>query len=143
MKTNKHQTLFFVKKKGAVVTRDIVHQFQYSPATARSYLAYLHRQSLVQRISAGHVLTEKGETRLHFFEVMGCRHPACSRCERKAGYYTCPTCSHQLRLNKAHLRPVWDTPFFKRAAGIYCPVCQGQIVSEAQASMIGQTKEKL
>ena len=143
MKTNKHQTLAFVKQKGAVVARDIVDQFQYSPATARSYLAYLNRQSLLQRISVGHVLTGKGETRLHFFEVMGCSHPECIRCERNAGYYTCPTCRHQLLLNKAHLQPVWDTPFFKRAAGVYCSVCQGQIVSEAQASIISQTKEKL
>ena len=49
MKTNKHQTLLLAKKQRGVHSRDIVKHFGYSPGTARSYLSYLGRQSLLER----------------------------------------------------------------------------------------------
>jgi len=57
VKTNKHQTLLLVKQNGFVQAKDIVDQFDYSPATARSYLSYLTRQDLLERTVQGHVLT--------------------------------------------------------------------------------------
>jgi hypothetical protein len=142
MKTNKHLTLLLAKKKGVIKSQDIVQQFYYSPATARSYLSYLTRQDLLKRMVSGHVLTDKGVSRLHFFEVTGCKNPSCPRCEGKTGYHTCPTCGYQLQEKKARLRPVWDTLLFHREAGIYCPLCQGQIFTEEQARLMGITSEK-
>jgi DeoR/GlpR family transcriptional regulator of sugar metabolism len=89
MKTNKHQTLLLVKEKGGVQARDVVHAFKYTPGTARSYLAHLGRQDLLQRTEAGHTLTTKGEDRLQFFEVAGCADLDCLRCQGKAGSFTC------------------------------------------------------
>lgn len=45
--------------------------FEYSAGTARSYLAHLVRQELLQRTESGHALTSKGEDRLQLFEVSG------------------------------------------------------------------------
>ena len=136
MKTNKHQTLLLVKKNGAVLAKDIVNQFDYSPATARSYLSYLTRQDLLERRALGHVLTDKGKNRLHFFEVTGCRYPGCPLCEGKPGHFTCPTCGWRLSKKLSKLRPKWDTLFFKREAGIYCPRCQNQIFTQDQAHLM-------
>jgi DeoR/GlpR family transcriptional regulator of sugar metabolism len=86
MKTNKHQTLLLVKSKGGVQARDVVQAFNYTPGTARSYLAHLGRQDLLQRTEVGHTLTTKGENRLQFFEVAGCANPDCPRCQGKAGH---------------------------------------------------------
>ena len=36
-------------------------------------------------------------------------------------------------LNQKNIRPEWDTLFFKREAGIYCPRCKNQILKEKQA----------
>ena len=142
MKTNKHQTLMLLKQKGFVQARDIGDQFDYTPATARSYLSYLTRQDLLERTAQGHILTAKGEDRLQFFEVTGCGNPACPRCEGKTGHYTCPTCGYQLQKKKVKIRPAWDTLFFRREAGVYCPLCQGQIFTEEQAGQMGITEDK-
>ena len=72
MKTNKHQTLLLVKTRQAIRAKDLVQAFGYSAPTARSYLSHLKRQELLERISVGHVLTEKSRTRLQFFDVSGC-----------------------------------------------------------------------
>ena len=141
MKTNKHQTLLLVKGKGGVQARDVVQAFKYTPGTARSYLAHLGRQDLLQRTEAGHTLTMKGENRLQFFEVAGCADTACPRCQGKAGFYTCPTCGARLSKKQARLKPIWDTVFFKREAGVYCQVCQGQMFTEEQARLAGIQNE--
>ena len=86
MKTNKHQTLLLVKTKQAVRAKDLVQAFGYSAPTARSYLSHLKRQELLQRTSAGHALTEKGQTRLQFFDVSGCADAACPLCQRKTRF---------------------------------------------------------
>jgi predicted RNA-binding Zn-ribbon protein involved in translation (DUF1610 family) len=142
MKTNKHQTLLLVKKNGFVQAKDIVSAFNYSPATARSYLSYLLRQDLLKRTISGHELTAKGENRLYFFEVEGCGNPSCPLCEDKTGNYTCPTCGYSLQKKKARLRPTWDTVLFHREAGVYCPLCQGQIFNEQQARLMDIAEEK-
>ena len=141
MKTCKHLSLRLIRGKGSVRAQDLVTEFDYSPATARSYLVYLTRQDLLHRTSAGHALTARGQDRLHFFEVVGCGNPDCPCCEKKTGHYTCPTCAYELPRAQAALKPVWDTPFFTRAAGVYCPFCHGQIFSEAQASFLCLAKE--
>jgi hypothetical protein len=133
MKTTKHRTLLLVKGKGAVRAKDLVQEFDYSPATARSYLSYLTKQDLLGRLLSGHVLTKKGEDRLHFFEIMGCPNPDCSRCEGKAGYLTCPTCGHRIPRKKARISKGWDTPFFRWKAGVHCSFCGGLILSTEQA----------
>jgi hypothetical protein len=91
MKTNKHQTLPLVRNQRAVHSRDLVQHFRYSPGTARSYLSYLGRQGLLERIGASYGLTEKGQDRLHFFDVSSCADAACPLCQGKNGYLTCPS----------------------------------------------------
>ena len=137
MKTNKHKTLRLVKEKGTVRGTDVVEHFQYTPGTARSYLSHLGRQDLVERCADGYSLTPKGHDRLQFFEVNGCGNPDCSLCERKSGFITCPTCGWRQSRDKVLLRPVWNTPFFRREAGVYCTLCQNQIFPDAQAQLMG------
>lgn len=137
MKTNKHKTLLLVKRKGTVRAKDVVEQFDYSSGTARSYLSHLGRQDLVVRSVEGYSLTSKGHDRLRYFEVSGCGNPDCSHCERKSGFITCPTCGWQQARDKVCLRPLWNTPFFRRQAGVYCTLCQNQILAAVDAQMIG------
>jgi hypothetical protein len=142
MKTNKHQTLLLVEKKGGVRPHDIVKQFDYSGGTARSYLSYLARQGLLERTTTGYILTEKGKDRLQFFEVTGCGNPDCPLCEsKKAGFFTCSRCEYQLPKAKARILPEWDFLLGVRHAGVYCPVCQKLIFTEAQAELIGIQRE--
>ena len=61
-----------MKAKQSGRAKDLVPAFGYSAPTARSYLSHLKRQELLERISAGHALTDKGRTRLQFFDVSGC-----------------------------------------------------------------------
>src|SRR5712692_9596813 len=96
MKTNKHQTLLLVKAKQAVRAKDLVQAFGYSAPTARSYLSHLKRQELLERISSGHALTEKGRTRLQFFDLSGCTNVDCPLCQHKTGSLTCPRCAYQM-----------------------------------------------
>ena len=142
MKTNKHQTLLLVMKKEAVQAKDMVHQFDYSPATARSYLSYLTRQDLLKRTALGHALTEKGENRLHFFEVTGCGHPDCPRCEGKAGYYTCPRCGWKLPKKEARILKEVNTRFFRLRSGVFCTPCRKQIFTAEQARLLGIAEEE-
>jgi hypothetical protein len=137
MKTNKHQTLLLVKNKRAVLARDLVQHFGYSPGTARSYLSYLGRQDLLQRMAAGYVLTEKGQKRFHFFEVTGCQDPACPLCEAKTGYLTCPRCGYQVPMEKAKILKKLDLLLVVRHPGVYCPLCRKSILSEDQAQLLG------
>ena len=141
MKTNKHQTLVLVENKRAVRARDLVQHFDYSPGTARSYLSYLRRQDLLQRMGAGYVLTEKGQNRLHFFEVTGCRDPACPLCQGKTGYFTCLRCGYQTPKKKANILKQRDFLFAVRHPGVYCPRCLKLILTEYQAELLGVPKE--
>ncbi len=141
MKTNKHQTLLLVEKNGAARARDLVQHFDYSPGTARSYLSYLRRQDLLQRMGIGYVLTEKGQQRLHFFEVTGCRDPACPRCQGKAGYLTCPGCGYQMPKKQARIRKERDFLFAIRHPGVYCPLCLKLVLSQEQAELLGIPRE--
>ncbi len=137
MKTNKHQTLLLVKRKDGVQARDLVAQFGYSPGTARSYLSYLGRQDLLQRMGAGHVLTEKGLERLHYFEITGCADPWCPLCQGKTGFFSCPRCGYRLPKKEARIQPERDFLVALRHAGVYCPRCLGLILTETQAQVIG------
>jgi predicted methyltransferase len=108
MKTNKHQTLLLVQVKQAVRAKDLVQAFGYSAPTARSYLSHLKRQDLLERIVAGHALTEKGRTRLQFFDVGGCTDPVCPLCQPKTGCITCPLCTYQMPHTEARILPTQD-----------------------------------
>ena len=141
MKTNKHQTLLLVKAKQAVRAKDLVHAFGYSAPTARSYLSHLKRQELLERFSAGHVLTEKGQTRLQFFEMSGCADAACPFCQRKTGSLTCPRCDYQISHTHARILPTQDFLVVVRHAGVYCPRCWKSLLNEAQAHLMGIPKE--
>ena len=142
MKTNKHQTLLFIQKKDGVRAGDVAGQFSYTPATARSYLSYLARQDLLDKKGAGYVLSQKGQERLKYFEVMGCEHPDCPLCQDKAGYFTCPRCGYRLPQKEARIRPEQDFLIVLRPAGVHCPRCLSQIITEEQARMIGVKEEK-
>ena len=141
MKTNKHQTLLLVKAKQAVRAKDLVHAFGYSAPTARSYLSHLKRQELLERISAGHVLTEKGRARLQFFDVSGCADAACPSCQRKSGFITCPRCAYQISNTQARILPKLDFLAVVRHAGVYCPRCWKSLLGEAQARLMGISEE--
>ena len=141
MKTNKHQTLLFVKSKNGIQAQDLVEHVGYSSGTARSYLSYLGRQDLVVRMGAGFVLTEKGKERLQFFEIAGCADPACPLCQGKAGHFICPRCACRTPQKDARILPEWDFLLGVRHAGVYCPRCLKLIFSEDQAQLIGIAKE--
>ncbi len=128
MKTNKHQTLLLVHDKTAVDSRDVVRHFGYSPGTARSYLSYLGRQGLLERMGSGYGLTRKGQDRLHFFDVSGCADPACPLCRGKKGYLTCPHCGHQMAKRTARIRKEKDYFFVVRHPGLFAATkCLGLI----------------
>jgi hypothetical protein len=142
MKTNKHQTLLLVMKKGAVRAHNLVHQFEYSPGTSRSYLSHLMRQGLLERTAHGHVLTDKGRDRLQFFETTGCDNPGCPLCEaKKTKHFTCRTCGWHLPKNKARIGSVWNPPHVRWEKAVYCPnpfiLCYERIFTEKQAQLIG------
>jgi hypothetical protein len=118
-----------------------VQAFGYSAPTARSYLSHLKRQELLERISAGHVLTEKGRTRLQLFDVSGCADPTCPLCQRKTGYITCPRCDYQISNRHARILPTQDFLVVVRHAGVYCPRCWKPLLSEPQAQLMGIPKE--
>ena len=141
MKTNKHQTLLLIKSKQSVRAQDLVQAFGYSAPTARSYLSHLKRQDLLERIMSGHVLTEKGRTRLQFFDVGGCTDPTCPLCQRKTGYITCPRCTYQMPHTQARILPTQDFLVMIRHAGVYCPRCWKSLLSETQAHLMGIPRE--
>ena len=141
MKTNKHQTLLLVKARQAVRAKDLVRAFGYSAPTARSYLSHLKRQELLPRSSAGQVLTEKGQTRLQFFDLSGCADAACPSCQRKSGFLTCPRCVYQIPNRQARILPALDFVVVVRHAGVYCPRCWKPLLSETQAQLMGIPKE--
>ena len=141
MKTNKHQTLLLVRKQGGMRPRDVVEHFGYSPGTARSYLSYLGRQGLLERMGAGYALSEKGQNRLQYFDVAGCADPACPLCQGKAGKLTCPSCGYQMPWRKAKILKKQDFFFVVRHAGVYCSRCWKLIFSEAQARLLGIREE--
>ena len=141
MKTNKHQTLLLVKAKQAVRAKNLVHAFSYSAPTARSYLSHLKRQELLERISVGHVLTEKGRTRLQFFDLSGCADVACPSCQRKSGFITCPRCAYQMPNTQARILPTQDFILLIRNAVVYCRRCWKSLLNEAQAQLMGIPKE--
>lgn len=136
VKTNKHQTLLLVQDKTAVGSRDLVEHFDYSRGTARSYLSYLARQGLLERTGSGYGLTEKGQDRLHFFDVSGCPDPACPLCQSKKGYLTCPRCGHQQPKRTARILKEKDMFFVVRHPGVYCDECWGLIFTESQARLL-------
>lgn len=143
MKTNKHQMLLFIERNEKIRARDVVSQFDYSPGTARSYLSYLTRQGLLECTPLGHILSEKGRTRLRYFEAMGCSGLDCPLCKgKKAGHYTCTRCGYELPKDKAVILPEWDFILGVRHAGVYCPRCKKQIFTEKQALLIGIRKEE-
>lgn len=137
MKTNKHQTLLLVNKQRGVRPRDVVQHFRYSPGTARSYLSYLRRQGLLERIGRSYVLTERGQDRLQYFEVAGCADPACPLCHAKTGCLTCPRCGYQMPKQKAAILKERDFILIVRHTGVYCPLCLKLMFSEAQARLLG------
>jgi hypothetical protein len=142
MKTNKHQTLLLVKNKQGVHSRDLVQHFCYSPGTARSYLSYLGRQGLLERVGATHVLTEKGHNRLHFLDVSGCADLACPLCQGKRGFLTCPSCGHQMVKRTTRILKKKDFFFVLRHPGVYCNWCLKLIFNEAQAQLLGISAEE-
>ena len=141
MGTNKHQTLRLVQMKHGVRAHDLVRQFGYSPATARSYLSYLKRQDLLARTGQGHILTERGGARLQYFDVAGCDALDCPLCDKKTGYFTCPRCAFQLPASDARIWPDRDFLVVMRHAGVYCPRCLKLLFSESRALLLGIQRE--
>ena len=137
MGTTKHATLLLVQRRGGARAQDLVQAFNYSPATARSYLSYLARQELLQQSGGGYALTAKGRSRLEFFAIMGCDNGRCPLCEGKLGTFTCPRCGYRLPREKTWLRPARDFLLLWRPAGVHCPICLSQILTEEQARAVG------
>jgi hypothetical protein len=142
MKTNKHQTLLLAKDKEGIRAKDIVDEFYYSSGTACSYISHLARQGLLEKSGMKYILTERGDLRLRFFDTVGCGLPDCPLCQnKKAGYFTCPRCEHQLTREKARILPEWDFFIGVRRAGVYCPLCQKLLFTEEQAKRLNISKE--
>ena len=137
MKTNKHQTLLLIRSQHGVHSRDLVERFGYSAGTARSYLSYLGRQGLLERIGAGYRLTDKGRERLQHFDVFGCADIECPLCQGKIGFLTCPHCGYQMSRDKVKILKKRDFFFVVRHAGVYCDLCLKLIFNEAQARLLG------
>lgn len=129
-----------MKTTQAVRSEDLVLAFDYSAPTSRSYLSHLKRQDLLARHIAGHALAEKGLTRLQFFDLSGCGDPACSLCQRKAGFMTCPRCNYQMPNTRARSLPKQDFLLVVRHARVYCPRCWKSLLSETQAQLMGIPK---
>lgn len=142
MKTNKHQTLVLARNQKAVSFRDVVEHFGYAPGTARSYLSYLKRQSLLERMGAAYVLTDKGRERLQYFEVFGCSGVACPLCQGKAGYLTCPHCGHRMSKREAKIVKERDFLLVVRHAGVYCDWCLRLIFGPTRGRLLGIPEEE-
>ena len=142
MKTNKHQTLLLAEKLRGVHSRDIVKHFGYSPGTARSYLSYLSRQNLLERLGAYYGLTKRGQDRLRYFEVAGCPDVGCPLCTGKTGYLTCPSCGYQMPNHEARILKDKDYFLAVRHKGVYCPRCLSLLFNEAQARLLGIPEEE-
>jgi|SRR5579871_1412027 len=142
MKTNKHQTLLFIRKRHAVHSRDLVENFDYSPGTARSYLSHLARQGLLIRMGAGYRLTDKGEERLQYFDAFGCADIDCPRCQGKLGFMTCPHCGAQMLKDEAKILKEKDYVFAVRRPGVHCQECGKLIFNEPQARLLGIRTEE-
>ncbi|SRR5712692_76537 len=142
MKTNKHMTLLLARREGGVRSRDVVQHFGYSPGTARSYLSYLGRQGLLERAGASYGLTDRGQARLHHFDVFGCADAACPLCQGKSGYLTCPSCGYQTPKLEARVLKKRNFLLVVRHAGVYCSRCLKLIFSEAQAKLLGIRAEE-
>jgi hypothetical protein len=141
MKTNKHRTLGLVKKRGAVHSRDLVEEFDYTPGTARSYLSHLGRQGLLEGMGVGYQLTTKGENRLHHFDVFGCADINCPLCQGKLGFISCPHCGSQMRKTEAKILKERDYLFVTRQPGVYCNGCGKLIFTEVQGRLLGIPSE--
>jgi predicted methyltransferase len=137
VKTNKHQTLLLVRRERAVHSSALVENFDYSPGTARSYLSYLGRQGLLERMGAGYRLTDKGQERLDYFDVFGCADIDCPLCQGKIGYLTCPHCGRQMLRDKVKILKKKDLLFVVRHPGVYCDSCLKLIFNEAQGKLLG------
>jgi hypothetical protein len=137
MKTNKHQTLLLVKKLEAVRGSDLEGHFGYSAGTARSYLSYLARQGLLERMGAGYELTHKGRDRVHHFDIFGCLDAACPLCQGKAGYVSCPHCGHRRPRREMMILKEKNLLFVVRHKGVYCDHCLKLIFNESQARLLG------
>jgi predicted transcriptional regulator len=143
MKTNKHLTLKFIKKKESVRGGDIADQFDYSPDTARSYLSYLAKQDIIERGGSGYSITDKGTDRLNYFDVAGCKNFDCPICQnKKAGHITCPHCDYDIPIKNARIKPENTVLlFFTDEAGVYCPKCKELALSEKMALLMGIRKD--
>ena len=122
--------------------RDIVKHFGYSPGTARSYLSYLGRQNLLERVGTNYGLTQRGHDRLNYFEVSGCPDVGCPLCKGKTGYLTCPSCGYQMPKKQAKILQKQDFLFVVRHAGVYCSRCMKLMFNEAQARLLGIREEE-
>jgi hypothetical protein len=138
MKLTKHRTLVLVQHTGAVRARHLVEAFDYSADGARSYLSHLAGQDLVQRTSAGYVLTPKGADRLAYFGVVGCGQDGCRLCKGKEGVLTCPACGVRLQVKAARV-VTRGFPFGDEGPGVFCPslFCGRQLLTEAEARQLG------
>ena len=87
------------------------------------------------------MLTEKGQTRLQFFDLSGCADAACPSCQRKSGFMICPRCAYQMPNRQARILPKLDFLVLVRHAGVYCPRCWKPLLNEAQAQLMGIPKE--
>lgn len=142
MKTNKHQTLLLVNSRQVVRASDLVDAFHYAPGTARSYLSYLKRQGLLEPGINGYCLTLKGQLRLEFFGLEGCGCAECPTCRKRVSTLECPWCEHRQKTQEARIKPEWDFILGVRHAGVYCPECDGRILTEEDGLALGIRRDR-
>jgi hypothetical protein len=96
----------------------------------------------LEKLGANYVLTEKGQDRLHFFDISGCADIGCPLCQGKKGCLTCPRCGNQMSKRTARILKEKDFFFLVRHPGVYCNFCLKLIFNEAQARLLGIRAEE-
>ena len=137
MPGNKHQALSQAIRQGELSTDDIVKNFGWDNATARSYLSKLGRQGLLDWGPYGWKPTEKGKNRLTFFDRLRCPREDCPLCKGREAGYKCRHCGHVLSEEDAGFTPrkkggIPSLFRFSREGGVFCPRCRGRILTQSE-----------
>jgi len=119
---------------GKIYSFNLMQRFNLSDSGARTYLLYIERQGLVERLcNAQYRLTREGLNRLEWFEKYGCTSNDCRECKDKfkGEAITCDYCNNlsmfeDLRIEKEGL-------LIRPKPGVYCSHCENYLMSVKMA----------
>ena len=113
---------------------NLMQRFDLSDSGARTYLLYIERQGLVERLcNRQYRLTREGLNRLEWFDKYGCTSDDCPECTNKfkGEAITCEYCNHLLLFE--NLRIEKKALLVRPKPGIYCPECGNYLMSVKMA----------